>query len=154
MRSIVYIPVEEVNRALYRPMTDMDYITEASAFSLILEEDRVNKVQYWVRTVLTDLGPGKGYIYVLENAGHPGILKIGFTTRTPQERVKEINASPGVIIPWYIRNAFQCKSPDIMEKMIHEKLRYFRVCKEGFGVSLENAERIILEVLQEQNTKI
>lgn len=155
MKTLEYIPAEEVDRTMYRPLLKTETMEIADVYTFEDgEEENESIVQYWVRIVPTELGPGKGYIYILENAGQPGILKIGFTTRTPQDRVKEINSSTGVIIPWYIRNAFQCKSPDAMEKLIHERLKRYKVHKEGFGIRLEEAEKVILQVLEEQSSKI
>ena len=36
------------------------------------------------------------YVYVLQNPAFPHLLKIGFTTRTPEERAEELSRHSGV----------------------------------------------------------
>ena len=45
-----------------------------------------------------------GYIYCFSNQSMPGILKIGMTQRTPEERVKELFTT-GVALPFNIEFA-------------------------------------------------
>lgn len=33
----------------------------------------------------------EGYLYCMTNEAFPGLVKVGFTTRTPDERAKELN---------------------------------------------------------------
>ena len=92
---------------------------------------------------------GDGYVYVLENPAQPGICKIGSTGRTPGERLKEINAGSGVIYPWRVATAFRCKAPLTVEKIVHRELNSVRVRsnKEGFEISVEEAEKAIQQVI-------
>ena len=39
-----------------------------------------------------------GHVYILVNAAMPGMLKIGMTTRTPEERAREISQGTGVAV--------------------------------------------------------
>lgn len=43
--------------------------------------------------------PAAGQLYVPSTREHPDLLKIGFTTRSVEERVKEINSATGVVSP-------------------------------------------------------
>lgn len=99
--------------------------------------------------VLGELGGGKGYVYILTSDFQEGICKIGSTERTPQDRVKEINSATGVILPWKLYDAFACKSPRVVEKLIHRHLSEIRIDprKEGFAIYPENAKQIIVDVL-------
>jgi hypothetical protein len=54
-----------------------------------------------------------GYIYCLSNESMPGLLKIGRTMRTPEERVKELY-STGVPTPFKIE--FAKKVADVVQK--------------------------------------
>ena len=113
-------------------------------------------VNYWIKRQRFEaqLSFNEGYIYVLENKGQPGILKIGYTDRTPQARVKEINSGTGVITPWFIVNAFPCKAPAQIESIIHSQLNQYRVNKEGFAVTISTAEQIIAHIIAENNAAI
>lgn len=130
----------------------------ANAYTLTPDEDGFDQVQYWVRYNNFDakLALGEGWVYILANKATPGILKIGYTDRTPQDRVKEINGATGVIVPWFVVNAFQCKSPAIIESLVHRTLDDLRIArnKEGFAVSLNQAEDTITRIIKENNAGI
>ncbi len=113
-------------------------------------------INYWIKRQRFEaqLSFNEGYIYVLENKGQPGILKIGYTDRTPQARVKEINSGTGVITPWFIVNAFPCKAPAQIESIIHSQLNRYRVNKEGFAVTVSTADDIITRIIAENNAAI
>lgn len=51
-----------------------------------------------------------GYIYILANPSMPGLVKIGKTKRTPEERVKELSGATGVPTAFFI----------IYEKFFHD----------------------------------
>ncbi len=113
-------------------------------------------INYWIKRQRFEaqLSFNEGYIYVLENKGQPGILKIGYTDRTPQARVKEINSGTGVITPWFIVNAFPCKAPAQIESIIHSQLNRYRVNKEGFAVTVSTTDDIITRIIAENNAAI
>lgn len=46
--------------------------------------------------------PTKGYVYILINPSYEGLVKIGKTTRDPEERVKELSAATGVATPFIL----------------------------------------------------
>lgn len=115
--------------------------------------DSADYVNYWIKRQRFEaqLSFNEGYIYILENKGQPGILKIGYTDRTPQSRVKEINGGTGVITPWYIVNAFPCKAPSQIESLVHLQLNQYRVAKEGFAVTVTMAEDVVSNIIKENN---
>ena len=43
-----------------------------------------------------------GHVYVLQNPAFPHLLKIGFTTRTPEERAEELSRHSGVPTPYRV----------------------------------------------------
>ncbi len=118
--------------------------------------DSADYVNYWIKRQRFEaqLSFNEGYIYILENRGQPGILKIGYTDRTPQQRVKEINGGTGVITPWYIINAFPCKAPSHIESIVHAQLNSYHVNKEGFAVKVSYAEELINQIIQENNASV
>lgn len=128
-------------------------------FFTLTQDEKDNKwehVQYWVgkQHFNAKLSFNEGYIYILENKGIPGILKIGFTEKSPLERVKEINSGTGVITTWYIANAFPCKSPKNIEILVHQSLKQYNINKEGFGITLPHAEKIISQIIIDNNAAL
>lgn len=69
-----------------------------------------------------------GFIYVLGNALMPGVYKIGMTTKTPEERAKEISSATGVPQPFHVIAAFHSRNPARDEKIIHEAWDDLRIC--------------------------
>ena len=97
---------------------------------------------------LSDDNPNRPhYIYILVNPSVPGICKIGYTTTTVYQRVKEINRATGVIIPWDPVFAYKCSDGRALERDIHEYLevRGVRVNnkREGFAIDIDTARDII-----------
>ena len=99
--------------------------------------------------ILGQLSAGKGYVYILTSDEHEGLCKVGYTERTPEERLREINAATGVIFPWKLYDAFPCKTPRAVEQLVHRALAEARIDqrKEGFAVYPEVARDIIIKVI-------
>ena len=94
-----------------------------------------------------DKGNGDQWVYVLSNPSSPGLLKIGYTKKLPEERAKQISSATGVALPYKVEWAYQCFNGEMVEREVHHKLKAQRVnsSKEFFQVSLEEAkENIIL----------
>lgn len=84
-----------------------------------------------------------GYIYAMSNKSMPGILKIGMTERSIEERLKEANGT-FTLIPFVVemsKNVLNCKEK---EKCIHQILQPKRVNpkKEFFEVTIEEIKPI------------
>lgn len=76
----------------------------------------------------------EGYIYVMINPSLEGLVKIGKTSRNPEERVKELSSATGVPTPFilvYYREFSDC---GLAEKIIHNFLE-----EKGYRVN-ENRE--------------
>lgn len=86
----------------------------------------------------------KGYIYCFSNPSIPNILKIGMTTRTPEDRLKEANSGTWVALPFKIEFYKEVQNPLQKEKDIHNFLKNKRVNdnREFFNISIENAKNI------------
>ena len=120
------------------------------------QDPTIDHVHYWIERQRFDahLSFNEGFIYILESSGTPGILKIGYTDRSVQERVSEINSATGVIIPYYSLASFPCKSPKHIETLVHQALHSHRVNKEGFNISLNHAKEVIEKIIEENNAHI
>ena len=151
------ITMEEAKREYY-PKNEGESVVYANAYTLTPDpnDPEFEIVHYWIKRHSFDaqLSFNEGYIYVLENKGQPGILKIGYTDRTPQQRVAEINKGAGIITPWYISNAFPCKSPNYIESLVHKHFEQYNINKEGFAVTIAMAEKVISDIISENKAGI
>ena len=43
-----------------------------------------------------------GYIYIMINPSYPNLVKIGKTSRSPEERAAELSQTSGVPTPFYV----------------------------------------------------
>lgn len=151
-----YITQDEAKQ--YRHLTQ-EYIArrgmrEVVAYTLtpIPNEPGWEQVAYygtsWVDP--TSIPQHPHYIYILVNPSVPGICKIGFTTTTVYQRVKEINNATGVITPWYPVFSYKCPNGRMLEQEIHEylALQGMRINdkREGFAIDSDSA-RVIIEKL-------
>ena len=93
-------------------------------------------------------GDHDSWVYVLSNPSQPGILKIGYTSNTPEERARQLSNATGVALPYVVEYAYSCWNGLELEKDIHERLNEYRLTKqrEFFQIDLEEAKEIIEEV--------
>ena len=91
----------------------------------------------------------EGYIYCLTNNSMPGILKIGFTLRNPNERLKEAN-SPQTFKPpdsYEIAFAKRVRNPKEKERVIHEILKSKRINpRQEFFRAVPDEVRLLFEI--------
>jgi hypothetical protein len=73
-----------------------------------------------------------GHIYILSNPNMPNLFKIGFTTRSPNVRLKEISSATGVPGKFEIIKSWEVRNVADMESAIHKRLDNHRVDKEFF----------------------
>src|SRR5688500_16817507 len=87
----------------------------------------------------------RGYIYVLANPEFPHLLKIGKTTRTPQERAQELSATTGVPARFEVVYYVEASDCDRTERLVHRGFAEYRYTddREFFRVSREEATRVI-----------
>lgn len=102
-----------------------------------------------------------GYVYILSNDLDSSVLKIGFTTRTPDDRCKELNAQTGVFFTYKVEHVKRVYgNAEDYEKLVHKEFRKYRVLpnKEHFRVDfvraiyiVEHIENIIIERKSKKN---
>jgi uncharacterized protein len=90
----------------------------------------------------------KGYLYILINSAFPNLLKIGQTTRTPQERADELSSSTGVPYPFVVAHYEKVSNPVNIEKEVHIALEKYRSSKsrEFFEIDIMEAKNIIADI--------
>lgn len=90
-----------------------------------------------------------GWVYILSTRENPTILKIGMTTRSVSQRVKEINSATGVLFPLSARAVYRVKNAKKAEASIFKELEEYRIRKDReffkipFGVAVENIKNYI-----------
>jgi hypothetical protein len=89
----------------------------------------------------------RGFVYVLTNRAMPGLIKIGFSTRHPNERATELSTT-GVPFSFEVASFVEVDDPSQMESEIHKRLAKHRVSenREFFRVAVERAVAIVGEV--------
>lgn len=107
-------------------------------------EDEWDKVTYYCKSWLAY---DRGFVYVLFNPNMPGILKIGFTNKSVEERVKEINSATGVISKYEISFIYECRNAYSLEQLVHSELEQnglrVNTRREGFKVELNKVVQLI-----------
>lgn len=87
--------------------------------------------------------PNAGFVYILLNPAMPGMLKIGRTRNSPDERARELSRPTGVALPFVV--AWEQRFPhcEKAESQIHQRLEPYRVRKqrEFFQLPLPDAIR-------------
>ena len=88
----------------------------------------------------------KGFIYIMSNPAHPGLLKIGQTSKDPLVRRKELSTT-GVPEEFVIEYQALVSDYRRQEKYIHQKLSKVRHSdrKEFFSISVPEAINTIRE---------
>ncbi len=97
--------------------------------------------------------PGAGWIYILSTRESRDLLKIGVTTRTVEQRTREINSATGVAIPFGVMCCWRVSKPREVETLVHNALREFRLRgdREFFQVPFSIAEQRIETVIRESS---
>ena len=97
------------------------------------------------RNLYAKRGKGDQWVYILENDSQPGLLKIGYTKLTPDERAKQISNATGVPLPYKVAWAYRCFNGELLEGEVHHALKKYRVNnqREFFQISLEEAKQTI-----------
>src|SRR5699024_7327239 len=101
-------------------------------------------------------GYDNGYVYVLINTSFEGMVKVGKTTKDPEERAKELSNATGVPTPFILVYKQYFTDCSIAEKTIHTLLEEqgYRISnnREFFNVPVEYVIRLIQELtLKEEN---
>lgn len=94
------------------------------------------------------------WVYVLVNKSIPGICKIGMTTTSVTQRVREINYATGVITPWFPVFKYKCINSRVLEKAVHEHLEKlgYRVNPKREGFEIPSG--VAVEVIEELGEKL
>lgn len=86
--------------------------------------------------------PIRGWVYVIENKAMPGLLKVGYSTKDPVLRAKEL-ASTGSPRPYCVVFDALVEGPRSIERATHVLLASHREGKEWFRCSQVEAIKAI-----------
>ena len=108
--------------------------------------------------LVSELNNGaEGYIYVLINASMPGLIKIGMTTRSVEERAYELSQSTGVPTPFIVAYEKYVHDCYTGERIVHSILESegYRVKKnrEFFNATLNKAIDVINQYAASETNK-
>ena len=95
------------------------------------------------------------WIYFATNASMPGLLKIGFTRRSPADRLTELDTT-GVPQPFEVAYVACVNHAQTLESNLHLRLSHARVRggREFFAVELEKARAALVEICEELSITI
>ena len=134
-------------------LTSEEICRKATAFTLTLQEDGWETVDYYQDSPVDANGnllPTE-YVYVLVNRSMPGMVKIGMTIRTVEERALEISSATGVPTPWIPVYSFKCFRSGELETEMHSHLQALRVSDSREMFYLHSTDAI--EVLKKLGEK-
>ncbi len=96
-----------------------------------------------------------GCVYILKNPSMPGLIKIGYTTRTAEERANELyEGATGVPKRFEVAYEHPCDEPRTLEAAAHKKLASYRINnnREFFEYPADEAYQLIQELHKFQST--
>ena len=99
----------------------------------------------------------EGYVYCMTNEHMPGFVKVGYTDRTPEERLAEANGDTWSIPCWKCETSVRVKSPRDAEKAIHLLLSHeggrISPRREFFTCSVDYV-KMVFAILRTQNLEL
>lgn len=92
-----------------------------------------------------------GYVYILKHPAMGDLLKIGKTTRTPEERARELSGATGVPGQFCVVHQELVPDCDLAERLIHERLSRHRESpnREFFRLPLPEALDALRAIAEE-----
>ncbi|WP_426260954.1 GIY-YIG nuclease family protein [Sphingomonas sp. DC1100-1] len=99
----------------------------------------------------------EGWLYVMRNASHGrDIYKIGFTTRSVEERAAQLSNTSGQPDFFNIVESWNVRSPRTIEHEVHEILKDYRVNRrrEFFQLKYDKIRSVIRRVLDSAGAEI
>ena len=148
------ITVEEASELIPLKENYSDKSLDAAAYYTLSPSsmgDGWENVTYYTarkKGIYNKQGKGDQWVYVLENDSQPGLLKIGYTKLTPDERAKQISNATGVPLPYKVAWAYRCFNGELLEGEVHHALRKYRVNnqREFFQIGLDDAKETIKSI--------
>lgn len=93
----------------------------------------------------------RGWVYVIVNQSMPGLVKVGYTDRSPTKRASEL-AGTGMPTAYSVAYSVQLGRARKVEQQVHRELAHARVGKEWFRCTVDAARAAIEKVAGPQLT--
>lgn len=87
----------------------------------------------------------KGWVYVISNKAMPGLVKVGYSEKDPEQRAKELDHT-GAPYPYIVEYEILVEEPYEIEQRVHQILSRYLEGKEWFRCSSEEAVDAIRRV--------
>lgn len=96
-------------------------------------------------------GTDRGYVYILTNPSLAGLVKIGHTHRSPEERARELSKLSGVPTPFVVAFSVTVSNCGLAETMAHQRLSAYRGAnnREFFAVTVQEAVKVLKVIVRE-----
>jgi len=95
----------------------------------------------------------QGSVYILTNVSMPGLIKVGYTTRSVSQRIDEL-AHTGHPTRFFCELEIVTDQPELLESNLHGALYKFHYQKEFFKCDLVTAVKVIKEHLESTNLTV
>lgn len=117
-------------------------------------EMTISENNKWEQIEIKHSSVRDGFVYILSNRMMPGIYKIGFTARNPDERAKEVTAEARLPIPFVVERYWRTFDPFIVEQRVFGELAHCRINDkhEFFEAHLDELVRTIERLLMRTPT--
>lgn len=107
----------------------LNYLTAGGRDSLSSDDIQLFRRRLMALDTVYDLNapdsprsPRSGYLYLLVNPSMPGLVKIGKTNRTPDQRASELASATGVPEPFILLYELLVQDADEAERWVHGRL--------------------------------
>lgn len=156
---------EEVSKSMFYSDGDIminEYVDGEEVKMILYSEGKIisayeykngEEIELDISDININKNPNEGYVYVLVNSSINNMVKIGKTTRTSEERAKEISSTTGVATPFIV--AFDCKFNDCsmaethIHKLLEQNNKRTSNNREFFNISSKDAISLIMAVKEE-----
>lgn len=91
----------------------------------------------------------RGWVYVVSNPSMAGLLKVGFSMKDPNIRVRDFD-SAATPTPYRLEFDMLVVEPRMVEQAAHSLLRSLNAGKEWFRCSLDQAKDALLQAANQQ----
>jgi len=146
------VPLDEflqINKGRYQELDSNSTNRRFKVNHFIYEFSGVDLVQT-MQILKSEEMKNKGFVYVLINPSLKGMVKIGKTQKSPDERATELSSSTGVPTPFYVAYKIYVSDCDQAEKYMHTLLssKGYRVSsnREFFKIPLDEVIKMMIDV--------
>ena len=149
--------LEELEEELDRKREEDDYYDEEDDDDLDEEDDENDDDELddeiWEPDVIemTHVKVRDGFVYVLSHELMPNIYKVGFTSRSPDERAAELSYKSGLPKSYKVEKYWRTNDPYIVEQRIHNALAEFAEGREHFQGDLKKICAVIDAFIKTSN---